>query len=715
MSPRKQKIKDQNLRSLSAPLTRSPIPPLPFMTPGIPWLYSAILGNGHVLVCLDEAGSIAQIFYPNIDVGPHVRSFLTGFQAVDSNLSDTIDQNPDSAFENKIETLTSGEKDTTEVSWLVDENWTHQLRYIEGTAVISDSANNSALGLHVERTMAVHPDNDVFTTEIKVTNHRPTPVDCKHVVYAGFDIDNRKSNNCCFFDIEVSRQTFFSTDRYATILCDASVIGFSSEKSDIDGVDSTFQNTSKGNFTGREYAIGQVSGAICYDFGRIEPGASIIQHMNLCFGRSLEQVITLSNAIEKIGVSIKEIITWWRKQPVHSDPGASLTIASSIYDRSLITLQLLTDGETGSIIASPESDPDYQACGGYGACWPRDGAFIGHALDVAGRYEQARAFYDWTLRIQTPSGVWYQRYHMDGKLAPTWGLVQFDETGAVVWSICRHIQISGDSSYGQRVFPQLIRACEYMHTRLDPETGLAPHTKDLWEERDGISTYACASTWAGFHELSTLAMRIGEHAAARRWASAADDLKSAIEKYLWDSSQERFLRGIRTRISSQDAARLRSEPGYIEADIREVDVAGRKQYLLQNDTTIDTSILGLSIPFGVFAPDDPRMLATADAVAKYLLSPVGGIRRYQSDPYRGGNPWIICTLWLALQDIASGRKERAYDLYNWVLEHRTPLDLLSEQVDRVTGKPCWIVPLGWSHAMFILASQAMAEHGLLPK
>ncbi|HEV7235967.1 MAG TPA: hypothetical protein VGN15_07290, partial [Ktedonobacteraceae bacterium] len=67
-------------------------------------------------------------------------------------------------------------------------------------------------------------------------------------------------------------------------------------------------------------------------------------------------------------------------------------------------------------------------------------------------------------------------------------------------------------------------------------------------------------------------------------------------------------------------------------------------------------------------------------------------------------------LWLALQDMGSGQQARALHLYSWVLEHRTSLDLLPEQVDRTTGEPCWVVPLGWSHAMFILATLALGEH-----
>jgi glucoamylase len=569
--------------------------------------------------------------------------------------------------------------------------------------------------VQIEQSMAVHPNHDVFMSDIKVTNLRSTAIVCNLIIYSGFDINYQKSGCTCFFDIESSMLTFFSFDRYISMTCDAPVNGFACDKTGIGKLDPVFQDAGAGIFNSREYAVGQVSGAFSHDFGQIQAGETASHRMNMCFARSLEELSKLSSSVDETRPSIEEAIAWWRAQYGDSQLGSGSQVVRNVYDCSLITLRLLTDSGTGGIIAAPECDPDFRSSGGYGLCWPRDGAFIGYTLDSIGQHDHARSFYDWALRVQSEAGVWYQRYYVNGQLAPTWGLVQFDETGAIVWSICRHIRFTGDTAYGHKVFPQLVRACDYMQAKLDPETGLAPLTKDIWEERDGISTYACASTWAGFQELSKLAFRLGKVTEAERWASAATGLKVAIETQLWDASHERFLRGLKTRIHSYEIERLYSKLGFSESDILEIEFAGRPRFFQYRDATVDASILGLSIPFGVFAPDDPRMLATAEAVAKHLASPVGGIRRYQDDAYRGGNPWVICTLWLALQDLASGQKERASKLYNWVLEHRTHLDLLPEQVDRTTGEPCWVVPLGWSHAMFILISHALAEQGLLPQ
>ena len=76
-----------------------------------PWLYSAVLGNGRLLACLDENGALAQLFYPHIDTGPHIRSFLVGLQIIEQG-----------SEEGKI-------------VWLADTEWSHTLSYVDGAAV----------------------------------------------------------------------------------------------------------------------------------------------------------------------------------------------------------------------------------------------------------------------------------------------------------------------------------------------------------------------------------------------------------------------------------------------------------------------------------------------------------------------------------------------------------------------------------------------------
>ena len=63
--------------------------------------------------------------------------------------------------------------------------------------------------------------------------------------------------------------------------------------------------------------------------------------------------------------------------------------------------------------------------------------------------------------------------------------------------------------------------------------------------------------------------------------------------------------------------------------------------------------------FGIFEPDDPRVVATMEAVESRLMvsGEHGGLARFEGDTYQlrqsdvdlasAGNPWFLCTLWLA--------------------------------------------------------------------
>ena len=92
----------------------------------------------------------------------------------------------------------------------------------------------------------------------------------------------------------------------------------------------------------------------------------------------------------------------------------------------------------------------------------------------------------------------------------------------------------------------------------------------------------------------------------------------------------------------------------------------------------------------------------------------GGLARYERDYYFRvsedfdkvpGNPWIICTLWLADWYIATAKKKEdlrgALDLLEWAGICALGTGVLSEQVDPFTLAPLSVAPLTWSHAQFV--------------
>ncbi|WP_376797384.1 glycoside hydrolase family 15 protein [Thermogemmatispora sp.] len=668
------------------PTQRARVPPLPpERALDLAWLYSALLGNGRLLVCLDETATPVQCFYPHVDGGPHIRSLLQGVQI-------------------------EREDGTRQVSWLSEEGWSHELSYLAASAVVSARSEQPHLGLVVERRLAVHPEHDLLMIELRLTNRSQASLRCSLVTYAAIDIELRPAGNCAWYDPETEQLTFFHADRYLALASDWPVDTFACQQSRPGLIDVAFQMAAEDRYSRQEFAVGQVSAALRHMVGELAPGGSRSGSLLLACGRRLETVrALLTEQRHNTAQLLVETLAYWRQRCARFALEGTAEEVSRLYERSLIVLHLLSDRETGAIIAAPEIDPAFRSSGGYGMCWLRDGAYNAHALDVAGEHERARAFFDWALGTQEAAGCWYQRYDTQGNLAPTWGLIQFDEIGIFLWALGQHVDLTGDLQYARAAWPALRRAGSYMERELDPETGLAPITKDLWEEFDGISTYACATTWAGFAALAHLARLLGEEAEAQHWQERAARLKAAIEQHLWSASAGHFLRGGRLKVAPLEGETAASLSG----DEVIIEIRGRRWRARRYDPTLDISLLGLVVPCGVLAPSDPRMQATAKAIAERLRSPVGGIVRYQGDTYRGGNPWVLCTLWLAWYKALAGDLADAEQLYRWAIEHRTALDLLPEQVSRQDGRPCWIVPLGWSHAMFVLVTQVLRAKGRL--
>jgi GH15 family glucan-1,4-alpha-glucosidase len=143
-----------------------------------------------------------------------------------------------------------------------------------------------------------------------------------------------------------------------------------------------------------------------------------------------------------------------------------------------------------------------------------------------------------------------------------------------------------------------------------------------------------------------------------------------------------------------------------------------KQGLMQVDATCDSSLWGL-FAFGLYSVDHPKIVSTFESLREklWLKTAVGGMVRYENDRYQqvsptvGGNPWFICTLWLAdyLTEKAQEEKELdgALEIMKWVSDHTLPSGVLAEQINPLTGSPLSVSPLTWSHATFVASTQRL--------
>jgi GH15 family glucan-1,4-alpha-glucosidase len=133
------------------------------------------------------------------------------------------------------------------------------------------------------------------------------------------------------------------------------------------------------------------------------------------------------------------------------------------------------------------------------------------------------------------------------------------------------------------------------------------------------------------------------------------------------------------------------------------------------DMNIDAAMYAI-FAFGALPPHDQKVKATMQAIRDrlWIKTDVGGCARYENDYYHQisqdvenvpGNPWFICTMWLAQYDIASGHNpetlREAVTILEWVADHALPSGVLAEQVHPYTNEPLSVSPLTWSHATLV--------------
>jgi GH15 family glucan-1,4-alpha-glucosidase len=221
----------------------------------------------------------------------------------------------------------------------------------------------------------------------------------------------------------------------------------------------------------------------------------------------------------------------------------------------------------------------------------------------------------------------------------------------------------------------------------DEETGLPSPSFDLWEERFGTFTFTCSAVWAGLNAAAELANLFNEQDRRATYAKAAAEVRDAMKKHLWIEEEGRFARGI----------------------VRGDD----DQFAL--DRTVDSSAFA-AFSLGVFPSSSAMIEGTMASIREklWVRTDVGGCARYENDAYHRiseevervpGNPWILCTLWLAEHVISRATTvdglQRALDLVRWARSKATPSMILPEQVDPYDGQPLAVAPLTWSHAQVI--------------
>ena len=130
-------------------------------------------------------------------------------------------------------------------------------------------------------------------------------------------------------------------------------------------------------------------------------------------------------------------------------------------------------------------------------------------------------------------------------------------------------------------------------------------------------------------------------------------------------------------------------------------------------TALDASNLMMPI-VGFLPADDPRMLATIDAIAKRLTDDRGLVYRYRTEEGVDGlageeGTFLLCTFWLAQALAQSGQVERARAVFEKAIAFANDVGLLAEEVDPHSGEMLGNFPQAFSHIGLVNAAWAISE------
>ncbi|HYI15508.1 MAG TPA: glycoside hydrolase family 15 protein [Thermomicrobiales bacterium] len=643
------------------------------------------VANGRLLVTFDGRYRLRDVYFPHIGQENHTDGSPCAF----------------GVWTQDTETPAN-----RRFAWVHDDAWTRSLRYRDASLVTDVRLSNQHLGVSLVCSDAVDIDLDAYLRGVVVTNESQVAKRVRLFFHFDARLWGNVSGDTAFLDPDYRALVHYKGKRYLWLSgCTDTESGLTSW-----AIGNKYVSTSEGTWRDAEDGVlgenpvaqGSIDTVAALEL-TVEPGASATGWFWLAAGYRFDDVRKLHEEIvERTPAMLIERTarywTFWSRNQSSELVGLPSPVAD-LYQQSLLILRTQID-DGGAILAANDSDIFQFGRDTYSYMWPRDGALVSIALDSAGYSSLARRFYVFASELITRHGFFLHKYNPDGSAGSSWhpwanpqGDLQYpiqeDETALVLYGLDIHLRTTLDTELVRRLYDDFIApATAFLLSYRDPITNLPQPSYDLWEERRGVMAFTVGSVWAGLHAGARFADLFADEELARDCREAADQMRESLNTHLFDESLGRFLRRI---------------------------VTDGDGIIVERDTVLDSSLAGLFM-FGMLEADDPRVVATMQQVERdlWVKTEIGGIARYTDDYYHQttrdtaavpGNPWIICTLWLAEWYIAKASSpsdlERALELIDWVVARALPSGTLPEQVHPHTGQPLSVSPLTWSHATYV--------------
>ena len=640
------------------------------------------LSNGSLYVAFDAQHRLRELYYPHVGMENHVLGHVC-----------------------RIGAWVGGK-----FSWVGDEGWTLSNKYAKDTLVTEVTATNAELELELAFREAVDFHLDVFLRGVRVGNLANAAREIRLFFTQDFYISGNEVGDTAYYDPNSKGVIHYKARRW--FLCNLSPGGvqqFATGKKGIQGAEGTWRDCEDGDLQGNPIAQGSVDSAVGIRLQVPAKGTGEC-HYWLAAGRSYDDVDKLNRVVidktpKQLLIRTENYWRLWVKTPVLDREGLPDPVVDLFY-RSLLVVRAQIDNG-GGVLAANDSDIVQFGKDTYSYVWPRDGALVVAALSDNRYTFLSRRYFEFCANVIEEEGFFLHKYNPDGSLASSWhpwvrdGItelpIQEDETALVLWALRRYFQRSRQVESIKPLYRSLIvAAAEFLVSYRDERTGLPLPSHDLWEERRAIHTFTVSTVIGALRAAAAFAADFGEEDLATKYGTAAAQIQAALVKHMWDPKENRFARNCSLRGDGT----------------------------VSRDMTVDASLYGL-FRFHALPPNDPRVESTMRAVRERLLvkTEIGGVARYENDYYHqvskdvskvAGNPWFICTLWLAQYEIARAKSgadlaANALPLLNWVAAHALPSGVLAEQVDPFTGAPISVSPLTWSHAELVSAVVEYSE------
>lgn len=626
-----------------------------------------VLSNGQIFVGLDENGAVHDFYYPYVG----------------------------------LENLTNARSSTHKIgvwvdglfSWTDDATWETKLDF-ENEALISNiSLVSKKLGISLALTDFIDTEHNALIRRVKVTNISDKAHDVRLFMHQVFQLSNEGRADTVLY-VPDDHYILDYKGRYCLLVAgkftdDGGFDQYAVGNYDIEHRKGTFIDAEDGELSNNPVEHGSVDSVIRFQ-RQLAPGSAMDIDYWVVAGSSQTDIQTIHTVLKQQSIDDRLQATrkFWSTW-INSGDTDLPQIEKRSLQHSLLVIKAHCDVR-GSVLASGDSSIFNYGKDYYCYCWPRDAVYALWPFIRLGMFDEAKQFFEFARDIMHPDGYLMHKYQPDRAIGSTWHplvhgrrkelAIQEDETAGVIFMIGEYYNASQDKTFIQNIYHSFVAPCaNFMASFIDAQTGLPHASYDLWEERFLTSTYTVSTVIAGLETASRLATLVDSPSDSIRWKRAADDIRSNLDK-------------------------LYHEDGYFV-----------KGFLLQEDgqllydNTLDISSLYGPYMYAGLPLNDERLVSTANQVEKRLLNaaPIGGVLRYEGDNYflskkqYQGNPWIVCTLWLAQYYASVGSTEKAQPLLQWALDRQLPSGVLSEQFDPETGAPLSVTPLVWSHAELV--------------